>query len=160
VGAAAVGHDHESTYAKPSDITTHNSSSAAHSDIRAAISAIESKIPTVNYPVTSVNSKTGAVSLTYSDVGADMSGSAAQALIDAKAHTDTEISDLASNVASLIETAVDGLDTKIAAKADSEHTHDGRYYTKTEIDNLELITIADIDTICGSAIKAASEVTF
>lgn len=34
------------------------------------------------------------------------------------------------------------------------------YYTKTEIDSLELITIADIDTICGASIVAASEVTF
>jgi hypothetical protein len=31
-------------------------------------------------------------------------------------------------------------------------------YSKAEIDNMELITIADIDTICGSTIKAASEV--
>ena len=36
------------------------------------------------------------------------------------------------------------------------------YYTKTEIDNLELITVEDIDTICGAAIQVASlsEVTF
>lgn len=36
--------------------------------------ALKSEIPTVSYPVTSVNSKTGAVSLTYSDVGAAASG--------------------------------------------------------------------------------------
>ena len=36
--------------------------------------ALTSQIPTVSYPVTSVNSKTGAVSLTYSDVGAAASG--------------------------------------------------------------------------------------
>lgn len=35
-------------------------------------------------------------------------------------------------------------------------------YTKTEIDNLELITLADIDAICGTTIQDAStsEVTF
>lgn len=33
-------------------------------------------------------------------------------------------------------------------------------YTKTEIDNLELITTDDIDAICGGTIKMASEVTF
>lgn len=35
-------------------------------------------------------------------------------------------------------------------------------YTKTEIDNLELITVADIDAICGATIQVAtaSEVTF
>jgi phage-related tail fiber protein len=32
-------------------------------------------------------------------------------------------------------------------------------YSKTEIDNMELITVADIDTICGANIYAASEVT-
>ena len=37
------------------------------------------------------------------------------------------------------------------------------YYTKTEIDNLELITVDDIDTICGTIIQvvnSTSEVTF
>lgn len=33
-------------------------------------------------------------------------------------------------------------------------------YTKTEIDNMELITVEDIDTICGSSIVSASEVSF
>ena len=35
-------------------------------------------------------------------------------------------------------------------------------YTKSEIDNLELITVEDIDTICGTTIQVAtaSEVTF
>lgn len=33
-------------------------------------------------------------------------------------------------------------------------------YSKTEIDNLELITVADIDMICGATIRMASEVTF
>lgn len=38
------------------------------------------------------------------------------------------------------------------------------YYTKTEIDNLELITVDDIDAICGATIQVTSlsdsEVTF
>lgn len=33
-------------------------------------------------------------------------------------------------------------------------------YTKAEIDGYELITIEDIDTICGNTIQSASEVTF
>lgn len=40
------------------------------------------------YPVTSVNSKTGAVTLSAADVGADASGSASNALTDAKTYTD------------------------------------------------------------------------
>ena len=39
-------------------------------EVDAAVAAVEEKIPTVNYPVTSVNTKTGAVSLTATDVGA------------------------------------------------------------------------------------------
>lgn len=34
------------------------------------------------------------------------------------------------------------------------------YMKKSDIDNLELITVADIDAICGATIQAASEVTF
>ena len=42
-------------------------------------------------PVTSVNTQTGDVTLTHTDVGADASGAAAQALTDAKDYTDTEL---------------------------------------------------------------------
>ena len=30
-----------------------------------------------------------------------------------------------------------------------DHDHDDKYYTETEIDNMEFITTDDIDTICG-----------
>lgn len=40
------------------------------------------------------------------------------------------------------------------------HRHDDLYYTKNEIDNMEHITVADIDAICGSNIQSASEVMF
>jgi hypothetical protein len=33
--------------------------------------------------------------------------------------------------------------------ADVEHNHDDRYYTKAEIDSMDLITVEDIDEICG-----------
>ena len=48
----------------------------------------------------------------------------------------------------------------LAHKADAEHNHNDVYYTKADIDGLELITVADIDTICGATIYAASEVDF
>lgn len=41
-----------------------------------------------------------------------------------------------------------------------DNTQDDNYYTKEEIDAMELITVADIDEICGSSIVAASEVTY
>lgn len=54
------------------------------------------------------------------------------------------------------------VDTSLNEKANINHTHNDIYYTKTETDNLELITVDDIDAICGSSIVAASlsEVTF
>lgn len=42
----------------------------------------------------------------------------------------------------------------IANKIDN--TTLNNYYTKTEVDNLELITVNEIDTICGNSIKIAS----
>jgi len=42
----------------------------------------------------------------------------------------------------------------------SDVAHNKIYYSKTEIDDMEFITIADIDSICGASIVAASEVTF
>lgn len=41
--------------------------------------------------------------------------------------------------------------TQLNAKADSSALSD--YYTKTEIDNMELITVEDIDAICGATIQ-------
>lgn len=56
--------------------------------------------------------------------------------------------------------AIDVLEDVATGKADAEHTHGDIYYTKTEIDNMELITVDDIDAICGASIKSASEVMF
>lgn len=56
--------------------------------------------------------------------------------------------------------AMGALELAIDGKADASHNHDDSYYTKTEIDACEFITTEDIDTICGSSIVAASEVTF
>lgn len=49
---------------------------------------------------------------------------------------------------------------KIENKADSSALNN--YYTKDELENLELITTDDIDGICGATIQVAttSEVTF
>ncbi len=45
------------------------------------------------------------------------------------------------------------VDVALNEKADSVHTHNDIYYTKTEIDNLNLIDISDIDAICSSTIE-------
>lgn len=55
------------------------------------------------------------------------------------------------------------MDIALGEKADINHNHNDIYYTKTEIDNIELITTDDIDAICGSTIQVATmnnEVSF
>lgn len=68
------------------------------------------------YPVTKVNGKTGAVSLTASDVGADASGTANSAIsthnTNTSAHADIreEISTLSSEIANLPTLTLTGID--------------------------------------------------
>lgn len=94
-------------------------------------SELDAKVPTSR----TINSKalTANVTLSASDVGADASGSASSALANAKTYADT---------------------------GDSTTLSSAKSYTDTSIANMELITIADIDTICGASIVAASEVTY
>lgn len=85
-------------------------------------------------------------------------------------HTVSEITDFESTIDAIVEE----LNEAISGKLDANHNHDSRYYTKdetdakldakaeadslanyytkTEIDNLELITVEDIDAICGATI--------
>lgn len=44
-------------------------------------------------------------------------------------------------------------DSVAAGKADSSHSHDDRYYTQSEIDNMGFITASDIDEICGQTLS-------
>lgn len=93
-----------------------------------------------NPPVTSVNNKTGKISLTASDVGADSIGSAAQSLKEAKSYADnaatTVKNDLLNGAGEAYDTlkelgdlitenvdAIDALEIVATGKADKEHTH-------------------------------------
>ena len=52
------------------------------------------------------------------------------------------------------------VDTTLEGKADSVHSHNEVYYTKSEIENMEFISVDDIDAICGADIQAMSEVSY
>lgn len=69
-------------------------SGAAANALANAKSYTDTQIAAIDYPVDSVNGKTGAVVLSASDVGADVSGSANTALTNAKEYTDTEIAEI------------------------------------------------------------------
>ena len=99
------------------------------------------------------------ITLSASDVGADVGGSADTALNSAKSYTDAEITAWVGN-----QTVSAQIETAVASKSDVGHVHDDRYYTKAQMNDVELISVSDIDAICESnvqfATRNASEVTF
>lgn len=99
-------------------------------DKLASTTDVSDAISKIAHPVTSVNNQTGAVKLTASIIGADVSGSASSALTSAKSYTDAEIKEWVGD-----KTVSTQISTAIASKADSDHTHDDRYYTETEINS-------------------------
>lgn len=78
----------------------------------------------------------------------------------------TGLARLWANILALADTKVPNsraINGKILTSDISLTASDVDAYTKTEIDNLELITVDDIDTICGATIEVANlsnEVTF
>lgn len=92
-------------------------------------------IPTTSQ-VTSVNGKIGAVVLTAADVGADVAGSAAQALTSANEYTDQELAEINTGVTTLTGDGVDNTDPKNPVISlitdDIEDTAANRYTSDTE----------------------------
>lgn len=101
---------------KPSTFTP-TAHSHAQSEVSGLMDALDGKAPidhTHDYPVKSVNGKTGAVTLNAEDV------SAAPAT---HTHEKNEVTGLVTDLIE-IYTLLGEKDTAIAAKADKEHTHD------------------------------------
>lgn len=86
-------------------------------------SALEGKVPTTR----TVNGKalSSNITLSASDVGADASGAATNAV---STHNSS------SSAHSDIRTLISNLTTEVGNKAASSHTHDDRYYTESEMD--------------------------
>ena len=57
-----------------------------------------------------------------------------------------------------VDAIISAMEESINSKVDSAAL--SNYYAKTEIDSLELITVDDIDTICGGTIQYAEDVMF
>lgn len=54
----------------------------------------------------------------------------------------------------------DKIEEAVKLKSDTNHNHNDLYYQKSEIDSFELITVEDIDAICGGSIQYAEDVMF
>lgn len=89
------------------------------------------------------------ITLSASDIGADASGSAAQALTDAKTYVNGEIAAVEGTIAGLAsayESKSDAsaklaeakayTDTVAEGKSDASHDHDDRYYTEADINTI------------------------
>lgn len=111
---------------------------------------------------------TGNIELTASDVGADASGSANAALDSAKEYADSVKNDLLNGAGKAYDTlkelgdlidenidAIEALEIVAAGKADKVHTH-----VMADITDLTIMTVDEIDAICGASIASASEVVF
>ena len=67
-------------------------------------------------------------------------------------------SDVDKPISNATQTALDTMQEALNGKAAMEHVHEDLYYTKDEIS--EMITVDDIDAMCGATIYLVNEVTF
>lgn len=177
-------------------VSTHNTSTSAHDDIRALITELATRL---NALADSDDTTLDQLSEIVTYIKANKS------LIDSITTSKVNVSDIANDLTTsnsskvlsaaqgvAIKSLIDTLQAAVDGKAASTHTHaisevtnlqstldskvpatrtvngkalssnitlsasDVNAYTKSEIDNLELITIDDIDTICGGAIQVAT----
>jgi hypothetical protein len=110
-------------------------------------------IDNIDFPVDSVNGKTGSVTLTASDVGATTKDYVDDQIANAKSYTDTKVAGLVNSAPETLDTLNELADAlgddpnfattmatelgKKATKVELEtHNHNDVYYTETEIDNM------------------------
>lgn len=147
-----------STTVVDNKISSHNASTSAHSDIRDLIGGLTTRLNTL------ANSDDKTLDQ-MNEVVAYIKNN--KSLIDgvttSKVNVDDIVNNLTTNAANKVLSAaqgvtiknlIDELEAAITGKVDSSVLNN--YYTKTQVDNLELITINDIDTICGTTIQVAT----
>ena len=155
VGAASSGHTHTTTLAADTGTSTITLESAGKYKLTAGDTSViftMPTIPTVDYPVTSVAGKTGAVTLTSSDVGLGNVGNfKAVSTVASQGLTDTEKSNARTNIGAGTSNLTLGSTSTTAAAGD--HTH-SNYVPTTRTVNSKALS-SDI-TLDYSDVGAAS----
>lgn len=167
-----------STSAINTSISTHNTSTSAHTDIRELISDLSTAVNNfLDVDDTTKDQLSEVLTLIENNRGT----------LESLTTTKVNVSDIIDNLTTsnankvlsanqgvAIKALIDDLQTELDKKVSTTTTINGKAlsdnvvlsasdvnaYSKTEIDNFEFITTDDIDAICGETIKMASEVTF
>ena len=127
-------------------ISTHNTNTSAHSDIRELITGLTTRLNTLaDSDDTTLDQMSEIVTYIKSN----------KSLIDSITTSKINVSDIVNNLTTnvsnkplsaaqgvAIKALIDALQTAVNGKSDSGHTHDNRYYTESEI-NTKLDTKAD-----------------
>lgn len=117
-----ISHNHNDLYYTDAEVDT---KLAAKADSSHNHSNYVPTSRTVNGKALSSN-----ISLSASDVGADVSGASSSALASAKSYVDAEITEWVGD-----KKVSEQITAAIANKSDSGHSHDDKYYTESEIDS-------------------------
>lgn len=143
-----------STSSVDNKISDHNTSNAAHNDIRVLITDLTTKLNNfldvddtttdqLSEVITLINNNKGTLeSLTTNKVNVSD-------IVD-NLTTASKNKVLSANQGVTIKALIDALQNELDGKAPTVHNHDDRYYTKTEIDNIEFVTVDSINTVCNT----------
>lgn len=128
-----------STTVVDNKISSHNTSTSAHSDIRALITALTTKVTNfLDVDDTTTDQLSEVLTLIENNKGT------LESLTTSKINVSDIVNNLTTNSTSkvlsaaqgvAIKTLIDALTEVVNSKSDSGHTHDGRYYTESEIDS-------------------------
>lgn len=141
-----------STTVVDSKISTHNSATDTHNDIRLLISQLTTKLNNfLDVDDTTTDQLSEVLTLINNNKDT------LESLTTNKVNVSDIINNLTTNVSNkplsaaqgvVIKTLIDDLQAVVDTKAPSSAL--ANYYTKSEIDNYEFITVNDIDNICNT----------
>lgn len=138
------------TSAVDAKISTHNASTSAHNDIRALVNDLSTAVNNfLDVDDTTKDQLSEVLQLIENNKGT------LESLTTSKVNVSDIVDNLTTNASSKVLSAAQGVAIKKLIDALQAEIN-----AKLDIDNLVLITVEDIDTICGDTIQYAEDVTF